>query len=75
LATATATGAVDWAAPSEEDGEVASLTGAGRGVATEIVTWPRPVTTPDTVRLDCRFMTPTTSPSVPLSSDLPRAVI
>ena len=63
---------------------VATATGAGcrseaiarrgRGVATEIATWPRPMTTPDTVRLDCRLSTLTTSPSVPPSIALPRMV-
>jgi hypothetical protein len=39
-----------------------------------IETWPRPITVPDSVRFDCTFMTLTTSPSVPLSSALPRMV-
>lgn len=56
------------AAPSDGVAALAS----GRGVTTEIETWPRPLTTPEMVRLDCRFITLTTSPSVPFSSALPR---
>src|SRR5207253_1058787 len=52
---------------------VASET-AGRGAGTATETWPRAMTTPDTVRFDCRFSTLTTSPSVPASSALPRMV-
>ena len=44
------------------------------GTGGEIVTWPRAVTVPVTVRFDCRFMTLTASPSVPFSSALPRMV-
>src|SRR5436189_6108425 len=30
---------------------------SSRGVATWIATWPRPITVPDTVRLDCKLST------------------
>src|SRR5450755_3233259 len=71
LLMATATGAV-----SSLDGieDVTSGAGASRAAGADTVTWPRPDTTPDTVRLDCRLSTLTTSPSVPLSSALPRMV-
>ena len=59
LTLATETGAADGAALSDEVAfgeESASDVCEGRGVATVIDTWPRPMTVPDTVRLDCRFM-------------------
>ena len=45
----------------------ASDTSGRRCAGPVIETWPRPTTTPETVRLDCRLMTLTTSPSVPFS--------
>src|SRR6195256_4180118 len=68
LTAATATGTAVSRGLSEE---VVSAAAGSRGVGTEIETWPRPTTTPDTVRLDCRLSTLTTSPSVPPSSALP----
>src|SRR4029450_10896619 len=59
LTVATATGAA-CGVPSEE---VVSLFCGGRGDTGLIETWPRPVTVPDNVRFDCRFVTLTTSPS------------
>src|SRR6516165_5234683 len=66
-------GRVDAAGASDAMAAVASAT-CGLGVATSTVTWPRPVTMPVTVRFDCGLSTLTTSPSVPLSSALPRVV-
>ena len=60
-----------WETATEQD---TSLVCGGRGDTGLIETWPRPVTVPDSVRFDCRFVTLTTSPSVPASSALPRMV-
>src|SRR5215475_15900029 len=68
-----AAGEADAGGPSDAMAAVASAT-CGLGVATSTVTWPRPVTIPVTVRFDCGLSTLTTSPSVPLSSALPRVV-
>src|SRR5712671_380286 len=72
LPAATATGAAVCVSFEPIDEDVSAA--AARGVATATDTWPRPVTTPDTVRFDCRLSTLTTSPSVPPSSALPRMV-
>src|SRR5262249_20165999 len=70
----SAFGATELSLTGAEFDSEASALGAASGVATEIETSPRPETTPDTARLDCRFITLTTSPSAPPSIALPRMV-
>src|ERR1700742_4813801 len=69
---ATETGAASFEPSMEETGTSMACGCTGETIA--IATWSRPTTVPEIVRLDCRLSTLTVSPSVPLSSALPRIV-